>query len=123
MVVEGEEPEYYGSLVDYIHLNPARAGIVSAVADGSVLDYPWSRLAGGYALAPGKRAGWLAAKHGLGVLGYPDTAAGRRRMVEDLDRRVREERDRSGAVPLPEGADARMSHLRRGWYWGRQEFG
>jgi hypothetical protein len=21
-----------------------------------------------------------------------------------------------------EGADARMSHLRRGWYWGREEF-
>ena len=31
VVVEGELPEYYGSLVDYIHLNPARAGIVSAL--------------------------------------------------------------------------------------------
>jgi putative transposase len=29
VVVEGELPEYYGSLVDYIHLNPVRAGIVS----------------------------------------------------------------------------------------------
>ena len=25
-------------------------------------------------------------------------------------------------MPLPQGADGRMSHLRRGWYWGRQQF-
>lgn len=34
-----------------------------------------------------------------------------------------EEGEQSGLVPLPEKVDARMSHLRRGWYWGRQEFG
>jgi hypothetical protein len=44
-------------------------------------------------------------------------------MVERLDRRILEEGDRSGLVPLPAEVDARMSHLRRGWYWGRQEFG
>jgi REP element-mobilizing transposase RayT len=123
VVVEAELPEYYGSLIDYIHLNPARAGIVRADAGQSILDYPWSSLAGGYALAPGKRVEWLAAAHGLEVLGYRDTTAGRRRMVEDLDRRVLEEGDRSGRVPLPAEVDARISHLRRGWYWGRQEFG
>ena len=123
VVVEGEQPEYYGSLVDYIHLNPARAGIVRAESSQSVLDYPWSSLAGGYTLPSGKRARRLAVEHGLELLGYPDTAAGRGRMVEGLDRRVLEEGDRSGFVPLPEAVDARMSHLRRGWYWGRQEFG
>ena len=40
-----------------------------------------------------------------------------------MDRRILEEGDRSGLVPLPAEVDARMSHLRRGWYWGRQEFG
>lgn len=43
-------------------------------------------------------------------------------MVERLDRRALEEGKRSGLVPLPAEVDRRMSHLRRGWYWGRQEF-
>jgi putative transposase len=42
-------------------------------------------------------------------------------MVEELDRRALSEGRQSGLVPLPD-VDARMSHLRRGWYWGRQEF-
>jgi putative transposase len=59
---------------------------------------------------------------GLERLGYRDTAAGRRKMVEDLDRRALAEGRKSGLVPLPAEVNARMSHLRRGWYWGRQEF-
>jgi REP-associated tyrosine transposase len=55
-------------------------------------------------------------------LGYVDTAGGRRRMVEELDRRALSEGRQSGLVPLPEEVDAPMSHLRRGWYWGSQEF-
>ena len=59
VVVEGELPEYYGSLVDYIHLNPARAAIVSGRRGESLLDYRWSSLAEGYALPVGKRrSGW-----------------------------------------------------------------
>ena len=87
-----------------------------------MLDYPWSSLAGGYRLAPGKRPKWLAAEVGMERLGYADTAAGRRRMVEELDRRALSEGRQSGLVPLPEEVDARMSHLRRGWYRGSQEF-
>jgi len=123
VVVEGERPQYYGSLLDYIHLNPARAGLVRVGAGQSVLDYPWSSVAGGYALPQGKRADWFAGARGLEALGYADTVAGRRRMVEDLDRRVLEEGERSGLVEEPEKRDARTSDLRRGWYWGRQEFG
>jgi hypothetical protein len=58
---------------------------------------------------------------GLERLGYR-TAAGRRKMVEDLDRRALADGRKSGLVPPPAEVDARMSHLRRGWYWGRQEF-
>jgi REP-associated tyrosine transposase len=36
--------------------------------------------------------------------------------------RAAEEGRKSGVVPLLEAADGRMSHLRRGWYWGPQEF-
>ena len=87
------------------------------------MDYPWSSVAGGYALPPGRRAKWLAASHGLGVFRCADTAEGRRRFIERLDRRAVEEEAARCGVPLPvEEADGRCSHLRRGWYWGTQAF-
>lgn len=123
VVIEGEQTGYYETLWDYIHLNPVRAGIIKPAERQSVMDYPWSSLAGGYGLAQKKRALWLAATEGLAAMGVPDTIAGRRSLVERLNRRSLEEGLRSGVVPLPEEVDARLSHLRRGWYWGRQEFG
>ena len=123
ILVEGGQQYYYETLLDYIHLNPARAHLIDPQKGESILDYPWSSLAGGYALPPGKRAKWLSAAAGLAVMGLKDNTSGRREMVERLDRRILAEGDRSGLVPLPAEVDARMSHLRRGWYWGRQEFG
>ena len=49
-----------------------------------------------------------------------DTAAGRRRFVEHLDNRAREEGIRAGVIEP--GEDRRYSHLRHGWYWGSQAF-
>jgi REP element-mobilizing transposase RayT len=122
VLVEGGVANYYASLWEYVHLNPARAGLVKVREGGSVLDYRWSSLAGGYGLMPRQRAKWLAAEEGFSIMGYPDTAKGRREMVEHLDRRAREEGRKSGFVAAAEGADKRRSHLRRGWYWGSQEF-
>ena len=78
VVVDGASPYYYETLWDYIHLNPCRAGLVDATQGGSVLDYPWSSLAGGYALAPHQRPKWLAAERGLSFLGVADDVAGNR---------------------------------------------
>ena len=123
VLVEGGQRFYYETLMDYIHLNPVRAGLVRVAKGESILDYPWSSLAMGYALPAKKRAPWLAAAEGLAVFGFPETVGGRRRMVERLERRAVEEGFvRAGLVPLPEEVDARCSHLRRGWYWGRQGF-
>lgn len=122
VLVEGEEANYYTTLWEYIHLNPVRAGLINVREGKSLLDYPWSSLAGGYALSPGRRAKWLAAEAGLAMMGYADTAAGRRKMVEHLDQRGADQGRKSGWVPVPRGQDGRLSHLRRGWYWGRQEF-
>jgi hypothetical protein len=48
---------------------------------------------------------------------------GWRRMVERLDRRAVEEEIKTCGMPvMAEATDARCSHLRRGWYWGSQEF-
>lgn len=122
ILVEGDSGNYYTTLWNYIHLNPIRAGLVDMGGGGSILDYPWSSIAGGYALPARKRAKWLAAEQGLGILRYEDTPTGRRQMVEDLDRRGLEEGSKSGFAPVAEDADRRMSHLRRGWYWGSQQF-
>jgi REP element-mobilizing transposase RayT len=122
VVVDGESPYYYETLWDYIHLNPGRAGLVDVSRGQSVLDYPWSSLAGGYALMPYQRAKWLAAEHGLATMGVEDTADGREKMAKRLDERVTEERERSGLVTVDADADKRGSHLRRGWYWGKQAF-
>jgi len=46
--------------LDYIHLNPARARIVSASREESLLDCRWRSLAGVYAKPPRKRPGWMA---------------------------------------------------------------
>ncbi len=124
VLVEGDDRYHYQTLMDYIHLNPLRARIILPMARQSVLDYPWSSLAGGYALPPKKRPPWLDAEAGLKAFDLPDTVAGRRRMVERLDRRaVSEEIKRCGVPPQSEETDARSSHLRRGWYWGTQAFG
>jgi putative transposase len=123
VVVEGEG-YYYETLLDYIHLNPVRAGIVHAGRGESVLDYQWSSVAAGYALPVRKRPLWLAATEGLEAFGCADTVPGRRRFVERLDRCAMEEGAKKAGVPaLPAEADRRGSHLRRGWYWGSQAFG
>ena len=117
---EGGSDYYYSSLMDYIHLNPVRAGLVRMERGESVRDYAWSSVAKGYAVPPGRRAFWLAASEGLAMAQCVDTAAGRRHFVEHLDGRAREEGVRAGLIEPAQ--DRRRSHLRHGWYWGSQAF-
>ncbi len=123
VLVEGEG-YYYESLLDYIHLNPARAQLIDADDGKGVMGYCWSSVAGGYALAPRKRAQWLAASDGLMAFGLQDTVAGRRAFVDRLNRRmVAEGMERAGIPETLAEVDRRCSHLRRGWHWGSQAFG
>ncbi|MEN3943014.1 transposase [Prosthecobacter sp. SYSU 5D2] len=123
VVVEGEDRYHYQTLMDYIHLNPVRARLVRPGSGQSVLDYPWSSLAGGHALPPKRRPKWLDTEAALKAFELPDNTSGHRRMVERLDERAVKESLKNCGVPhLPEEVDARCSHLRRGWYWGSQAF-
>ncbi len=61
LVEPGGGGMYLQTLLDYIHLNPVRAGLVPSGAFEGLLDYPWSSLAKGYSLGPKARAPWLAA--------------------------------------------------------------
>src|SRR6266404_3541069 len=118
---EGASAYYYCSLMDYIHLNPVRVGLVRIGEGQSVRAYPWSSVAAGYAVGGTKRARWLAVSEGLAMAQCVDTATGRRRFVAHLDDRAREEGIRGAGVIAPEH-DGRRSHLRHGWYWGSQAF-
>jgi len=123
VLVDGADTYHYRTLADYIHLNPVRACMVLPKKGQSVLDYPWSSVAGGWAMPPAKRPKWLAAEEGMQRFDLADTVAGRRRLVERLDRRAVEEDFKNCGMPvLPEKVDSRCSHLRRGWYWGNQAF-
>ena len=114
---------YYETLLDYLHLNPVRAGLVEPRAGQSVVDYQWSSVAGGHALLPHRRPPWLATDMALGAFGCADTTEGRRRWVERLDARAGAEgREECGMPEQDAGRDSRLSDLRRGWYWGSQAF-
>jgi putative transposase len=108
--------DYLRTVIDYVHLNPGRAGLVEGAAT-SLLSYPWSSVAKAYGLPPSKRPAWMAVEEGLDLFGESDTAKGRKRFVERLDGFIREEGSdpQIGEVPLTQ-------LFNRGWYWGSQEF-
>ena len=119
ILVDPEEPRYFATLLDYLHLNPVRAGLVRPEGPG-LLEYRWSSLRG-YVLKR-ERAGWLTVERGLAALERADTVRDRRGMLEDLERRMREEAaERCGQVEVP-GHESLQSTLQRGWYFGREAF-
>lgn len=112
---------YLRTLFDYIHLNPVRAKLVPSEVSPGLLDYPWSSLAKGYALAPKARPPWFAGAEGLALFQYDDKVADRRRFVERLEARMNAEaREQCGFSEL-EGQTL-QSTLRKGWYWGGESF-
>lgn len=90
-VLADGEGYYYETLIDYVHLNPVRAGLVNPGNGESVLDYPWSSVGGGHALPARRRPRWLASDSALSAFDYSDTTNGRRRWVQRLDDRARGE--------------------------------
>jgi putative transposase len=109
--------DYLSNMIDYVHLNPIRAGIINSATE-RLLDYPWSSLSRGYAVSPQKRPSWLKTDDGFGILGLEDSVQGRRLYVRRL-----EEKARHGVTTpvLPEDQGL-QSTLRRGWYWGSEQF-
>jgi len=125
VVIEGgEELSFYlETVIDYVHLNSVRAGIISPQRGESVRDFPWSSISRGYALLPSKRPKWQFCEEILLTFGWKDNTAGRRSMVEHLDARAAsEEKEHCGVPEMPTDRDRRLSELRRGWYWGSQAF-
>ena len=109
--------DYLSNLIDYVHLNPIRAGIVNGTTE-SLLEYPWSSLSRGYAVSPRKRPNWLKTDDGFGVVGLQDSVKGRRMYLRRLEERACLGPD---GLELPEHQSL-QSTLRRGWYWGSEHF-
>jgi REP element-mobilizing transposase RayT len=112
--------DYLTTLIDYIHLNPARAGLVDGTEE-SLLSYPWSSVVQGYSKSPSKRPHWLAVREGLDLFGEADTVRGRKRFLERLDEWAASERADEAGLVEKEGQSL-QSTLRRGWYWGSESF-
>jgi len=109
LVVDGGGSGYLRTVCDYTHLNPVRAGLLSA--ENRLLEYPWSSF--GYYLREAKhRPKWLRVDRLLGEHGIgKDTASGRL----EFERRM--EGRRSG-----EGEAKQWQGMRRGWCLGTPEF-
>ena len=118
VLVDPEEAMYFATLIDYVHLNAVRAGLVK-VPDG-LESFPWSSLGGGYLAAASKRKAWLRAARGLSAAGFGDDARGRSAYLRHLEERARMEGKAAGRA-LPEGQSL-QSTLRRGWFFGSERF-
>jgi REP element-mobilizing transposase RayT len=118
IVVQHQDGDYYRQLVDYVHLNPVRAGMIER---GEGFDSTeWTSLRE-YRKPPSKRFDWMETAKGFEVAGLPDTTAGRRRYIERLETLVDWSEPTEAGKVLWEGQSL-QSALRRGWYFGSQAF-
>jgi REP element-mobilizing transposase RayT len=113
----------FWALMDYIHLNPVRAGMVKE-PDG-LESYPWSSVKN-YIAPARSRPVWLETAMGFSVCGCEDSAAGRKEYLEVLERRVDWKHPTKAGAVYSEGEGrpelAVQSTLRRGWVFGSQSF-
>ena len=113
IVVDGEDATYFRTLCDYIHLNPVRAGLLSA--DERLASYRWSSFPA-HIGSPKKRPVWLKSQWVLGECGEADSPMGRKSYRKVQEDRASEER---GGGAIDEGM---LKALRRGWCFGSEGF-
>lgn len=101
---------YFRIVADYIHLNPARAGLAGGKA-GPLAGYPWSSLPG---YMKGNGPDWLEMDRVLRAFDLSQDGRGRRAYVAWLEARAANE---EGKID-----EAAMQAIRRGWYLGKDTF-
>ena len=105
------DPYYFKIVADYIHLNPARAGLIGG-KKGKLLGYRWSSLP---SHARGNGPDWLDTGRLLRAFELAGDGRGRRAYVAWLEARAARE---GGKID-----EKAMKALRRGWYLGEATFG
>lgn len=108
-------PHYFRIAADYIHLNPARAGLVGGgkgkgKGKGELVSYTWSSLP---CYQTGNGPDWLVLDRLLGAFELAKDGRGRRAYVAWLEERA----EAGGDV-----GEQAMKELRRGWYLGEPTF-
>jgi len=78
------DPLQFRVVADYIHLNPARAGLAGGV-QRKLTEYEWSRLP---AYRRGKGPTWLTCEQVLGAIELAQNGRGLRAYVEYLEKRA-----------------------------------
>ena len=115
VLVDGRAEENYFQVVStYIHLNPARAGLIRIGAE-PLKRYRWSSYPW-YLNRAGKRPPWLHTEQVLGSLRLEPTDT--RGYAAYIEGRVLELGGKAGHKEL----DAQWKALRRGWYLGGENF-
>ena len=107
-VVDGSGNGYLATVCHYVHLNPARAGLLEK--EKGLESYPWSSYPE-YLKEPGRRPRWLRVERLLGEMQIPkDSPAGRRRLRQAMAERLAGELDQD------------TSGVEAGWCFGDEEF-
>ncbi len=119
VLVDRGEPRYFSTLLDYIHLNPVRAGIIKTRKGEDLRDYRWSSW-GGY-VHPRQRQKWQQTGRAFGVWELEDSVAGRRALRLRIERRIAAESAKDCGL-AETGGQSLQSTLRRGWYYGPENF-
>src|ERR1035437_5993712 len=112
--VDAQQGHYFQVVSTYIHLNPARAGLIR-IGQERLKRYRWSSYPW-YLNRAGKRPGWVKVERVMQSLGLaPDQAKGYEAYLEG---RVLELATKAGRKELEQEWKA----LRRGWYVGGGSF-
>ncbi len=107
-VIDETTPGYLRTAADYVHLNPARAGLVAE--SERLASYPWSSYPA-YLATAGKRPAWLRVDR---VLGEHGIAQDDRRGRREFERRLESQRQ----TDLAAGGEL----MRNGWRVGAENF-
>ena len=107
--------EYFTTVASYIHLNPARAQCFD-LKNGMLSDFTQSSYPS--YINPQQHPDWLITERVLNSLGFDDTAAGRTRYKNYMNKRVLE----IVHSDCPSEADQAWKNIRRGWIFGSKEF-
>jgi len=110
-----DQGEYFKTVADYIHLNPARAHAFD-LKTGRLTDFKWNSFCG--YMRPAKRPEFLTVKRVLESHGFSDDASGRSRYRNYMKRRILDILHSND----PMEADEQWRKIRRGWAFGSDEF-
>lgn len=104
----GNDP-HFKMVADYIHLNPARAGLAGG-RSGPLADFEWSSLA---CYLSGEGPAYLARARVLAAHQLADDEHGRHAYIQSLEAQAA-----AGGTLAPDA----MAALRRGWFLGDDSF-